>query len=67
MQLVRQNTLTLHQILGAFPPGNDSISLMAGTLTVHHCPTRPIKVKRYNYSIDTKNIQNKYESPNVKE
>ena len=67
LQSVRQKILILQQILAALPPGNDFISLMAGTLTVHHCPMRPIKVKRYNYSIDTKNLQNKYESPSDKE
>jgi hypothetical protein len=39
---------------------------MAGTLTVYHWPMRPIKVKGQNYSIDTKNIQNNYGSPNDK-
>ena len=36
----------LHRMIGAHAPGNDFISLMAGTLTVYHCPMRPIKVKR---------------------
>jgi hypothetical protein len=48
LQDLRQEQLRLRQILVALPPGNDFISLMAGTLTVHHCPMRPIKVKRYN-------------------
>jgi len=39
---------------------------MAGTFTVYHWPMRPTKAKRLNYSIDTKNIQSKYESPNDK-
>jgi len=37
---------------------------MAGTLTVYHWSMRPIKVKRYNYTIDTENIRSKYESFN---
>ena len=41
--------------------------IMAGTLIVYHWPMRSIKVKRYNYSIDTKNSQSKYESPKGKE
>ena len=41
-----QITAELHRMTGAHAPGNDFISLMAGTLTVYHCPTRPITLKR---------------------
>ena len=41
-----QITAELHRITGSHAPSNDFISLMAGTLTVYHCPMRPITVKR---------------------
>ena len=66
LHTIKQDTATLRGFVEVLSPGNDFIFLMAGTLNVYHCPVRPIKVKRYNYSIDTKNIQNTYESPNDK-
>ena len=41
-----QITGELHRMIGVHSPVNDFISLMAGTLTVYHCPVRPTKVKR---------------------
>ena len=41
-----QITAELHRMIGAHAPGNDFITLVAGTLTVCHCPMRPITVKR---------------------
>ena len=40
-----QITGELHRMIGDHAPGNDFISLMAGTLTAYHCPMRPITVK----------------------
>ena len=41
-----QITAELHRMIGVHAPGNDFITLVAGTLTVCHCPMRPITVKR---------------------
>jgi len=42
------------------------IFLMAGNIDCLSLTYATNKVKRQNYSIDTKNIQSKYESPNDK-
>ena len=52
-----QEAAQLRTMVESLAPGNDFISLMAGTLTVRHCPMRPIKVKRYNYSTDIKTLK----------
>jgi hypothetical protein len=46
LQSVHRDIHAIHHIMDVLAAGNDFISLMAGTLTVHHCPMRPIKAKR---------------------